>query len=70
MTSGSELLTIHFMMSFSQFYGIRRLSRRLSTTVESICVAHELNPLITESVMQAVRGDLPPVDKQQRCATV
>jgi len=38
----------------------------IEPTIESICVAHELNPLITESVMQVVRENLYLVDEQQR----
>ena len=35
-------------------------------TVESICIAYELNPFTTESIMQAVRENLSPVDEPQR----
>jgi len=38
----------------------------IESTVESICVAHELNPLIMGSVMQVVRENLSTVDEQQR----
>jgi hypothetical protein len=37
----------------------------IELTVESICVAHDLNPLITESVMQVVRENLSAVDERQ-----
>ena len=33
-------------------------------SVESICALHGLSPLIMESILQAMRGDLPPVREQ------
>ena len=40
----------------------------IESTVESICVAHELNPLITDSVMQVVRENMFPAEEWQRYA--
>jgi hypothetical protein len=42
--------------------------KTIESTVESICVARELDPLITASVMQVVREKLAVVDERQRYA--
>ena len=40
-------------------------------SLELICAAHELNPLITESVMQSARENLPPVcENKGTCLTI
>ena len=35
-------------------------------SIESICAVHGLSPIVTESVVQVVMGDLSPVREQQR----
>jgi hypothetical protein len=42
--------------------------KTIESTVESICASHELDPLITASVMQVVRENLALVDERQRYA--
>jgi len=39
-------------------------NKTLTESIESICVTHQLDPLITESIMQVVRENQFPVDEQ------
>ena len=69
--SPTPLITdVPLVMVHDVILALLRNRTTIESTVESICVAHELNPLVTESVMQVVRENLPPVDKQQRYATI
>jgi hypothetical protein len=64
--SSTPLITdVPLPMVYDIILALLRNKTVIELTVESICVAHDLNPLITESVMQVVRENLSPVDERQ-----
>lgn len=64
------VMDVPLVMVHDVILALLRNKAAIESTVESICVAHELNPLITESVMQVVRENLPPVGEWQRYAKI
>lgn len=64
------IMDVPLVMVHDVILALLRNKTAIESTVESICVAHELNPLIMEAVMQVVRENLPSADKPQRYATI